>query len=247
MTPAHFIIAGAQRSGTTLLYRLLDQHPDVEMSTPVRPEPKYFLRGDASLDAQHYRKTLFPHHRDAHFLGEKSTSYMERSDVAANILATLPDVKIIFLLRDPVERAISNYKFSVENDAETAPIEDALAAEDERREDYDRAKFSASPYAYLARGHYHRFLEQWEAAVGRERIFVMLFEELVRDAATMQPLFQWLGAAPFDCVMSEEPVNASSTTVEVPTQLRRELAEHFRASNELLEQRYGLDVSSWTK
>ena len=245
MTPVHFIIGGAQRSGTTLLYRLLDQHPDIEMSVPLRPEPKYFLRGDAG-DAKQYREELFPRHLGAHFLGEKSTSYMERSDIASKILSVLPDVKIIFLLRDPVERAISNYKFSVENEAETAPIDDALRAEELRRESYDREKFSASPYAYLARGHYYRFIEQWEAAIGRERISLMLFEDLVRDPAAMQPLFRWLGAAPFDCVMPEHPVNASKVAVEVPSQLRREIAEHFRESNRILERRYGLDVSCWT-
>jgi hypothetical protein len=232
----HFVVAGAQRSGTTLLYQLLDAHPQIEMARPLRPEPKFFFLHD-SLDD--YR-ALFRGKPGAHVLGEKSTSYMERGDVAEKIDALLPDVKAIFLLRDPVERALSNYRFSVENGVETAPIEDALRREDRP---FDRAQFSVSPFAYVARGHYARLLEPWERALGRERLFLMTLEEL---PSSMSKLLQWLGVDPsFAAPIPAQPINATSMNLEVREELRRFLIAQYAESNRQLHERYGVDVSRW--
>jgi hypothetical protein len=246
MSPGHFIIAGAQRSGTTLLHRLLDQHPEIEMSHPVRPEPKYFLRSDAAQQSSdHYRRTLFRGKPGARLLGEKSTSYFERSDLADAMLAVLPGVRFVFVLRDPTERAISHYRFSVDSGADDLAIEEAFAREESRRGTYDRTQFSASPFAYLTGGAYARHIERWEAAVGRERLYLMLFEDLIGDPSAIGRLFQWLGVIPFDCTPPEAPVNSSQTPVHVAPELRRALIEHFRGPNRLLAQRYDLDLSPW--
>src|SRR5688572_26028790 len=101
MTIEHFLLAGAQRSGTTFLYHLLDQHPEIEMARPLRPEPKFFLRTDAGIED--YTK-LFPGKPGAHVLGEKSTSYIEHPDAARLARSLLSEPRVIFLLRDPVER-----------------------------------------------------------------------------------------------------------------------------------------------
>jgi len=85
----HFIIVGAQRSGTTGLYRLLAQHPDICMASPLRPEPKFFLREDAvSKGREGYLARHFPHHNGESMLGEKSTSYMEREDAILRMGST---------------------------------------------------------------------------------------------------------------------------------------------------------------
>jgi hypothetical protein len=246
MTFAHFIIAGAQRSGTTLLYHLLDQHPEIEMARPLRPEPRFFLRtGAERRTLDEYRQELFSGKPGARTFGEKSTSYMERSDAAKAMCAVLPDVRLIFILRDPVERAISNYRFSTEHGAETLSITEALCLEDQRRNAYDHARFSVSPFAYTARGHYCELLEPWERALGRDRIHLLLFEDLVRDANAIQPLLRWLGVAERNCVLPESRVNASGDPIDIPDSLRRELVAQFADSNRRLAQRYGLDLSSW--
>jgi hypothetical protein len=235
----HFIVAGAQRSGTTLLYQWLDAHPEIEMARPLRPEPKFFLLHD-SLDG--YR-ALFRGKPGAHVFGEKSTSYMERGDVAERVRALLPDAQVIFLLRDPVERALSNYRFSVESGVETASLEDALR--DEERP-YDRARFSVSPFAYLARGHYTRLLEPWERALGRRQLFIMTFEELLHNPASIAPLLQWLGADPsFAPPVPAQAVNATTMDVQASDELRRFLIAQYAESNQQLHERYGVDVSHW--
>lgn len=240
----HFLLGGAQRSGTTLLYGLLDQHPEIEMARPMRPEPKFFLRDDASATRAAY-DAMFGAKPHARLRAEKSTSYMERDDVPLRAATLLPGVKAVFLLRDPVQRAISNYRLSVEHGAETAPLEEALRYENERRDAYDRVRFSVSPFAYLARGHYHRLLQPWEQTLGRNRLLLIPFERLVRDAAVMQELFAWLGVGEFEPVMTPEPVNASCVVADVSARLSRELVDHFRESNRLLARHYDFDVSLW--
>lgn len=246
MNASHFLIAGAQRAGTTMLVQLLAQHPEIGMAQPLRPEPKFFLRSDAlQLGRAGYSK-LFEATSAARVLGEKSTSYMERSDIAETVLALLPDVKVVFLLRDPVERAISNYRFSHENGVEAASLTDALHRETEKIPEYDRTRFSASPYAYLARGNYVHHLEQWETALGRHRIYVLLFEDLIRRPSAAEDLVGWLGArGTFRATVPKESLNASTACVKVPDGVRRFLISHFREHNQRLADRYGLDLSLW--
>lgn len=243
----YFVIGGAQRSGTTLLHHLLDQHPQIEMAQPLRPEPRFFLRPDAQQKSEEeYRRELFPAAKtEARMFGEKSTSYMERSDAVQTMRIVLADVRLIFVLRDPVERAISNFRFSVTNGAETLPIGEAFRNEDQRRHNYDVARYSVSPFAYLARGRYCELLEPWERAIGKDRIQLILFEHLIRDAGVMQRLFHWLGVAEWDCPIPDAPINASRDAVDVPPELRRWVAHQFIDSNRRLAERYGLDLSAW--
>src|SRR6266550_685043 len=101
-----FIIAGAPRSGTTWLYELLDRHPDVHMAKPLKPEPKFFLRDDEyAKGLEYYSTKWFEGVEPSKIAGEKSTDYLESSAAAARIAKNLSDVKLIFLLREPVSRA----------------------------------------------------------------------------------------------------------------------------------------------
>ena len=74
----HFFIIGAQRSGTTSLAKILDEHPQIIMAKPFRPEPKYFINTDyANLNYNQYLKLFFPKISNNKLLGEKTTAYMD--------------------------------------------------------------------------------------------------------------------------------------------------------------------------
>src|SRR5262245_34983548 len=108
-----FLIAGAPRSGTTWLYQLLDRHPEVYMAKPVRPEPKFFLVDDCYQRGMvYYAQTWFAAAGDAKAVGEKSANYLESPMAARRIQAQLPEVRLIFILREPIGRAFSNYRWS---------------------------------------------------------------------------------------------------------------------------------------
>ena len=123
----HFFIVGAQRSGTTYLYEMLKQHPKINMAQPVKPEPKYFMEHNQdNLNYHNYIDSFFSSRMQGQILGEKSTSYYEYESSARLISSTVPKAKIIFLLRNPIYRALSNYYFSVENGLETRKLTDVF-------------------------------------------------------------------------------------------------------------------------
>lgn len=244
----HFFIAGAQRSGTTYLYRLLAQHPEIEMAEPVRPEPKFFITADLYAQGQaFYENGWFGHKPQAWLRGEKTTSYMESPLAAKRIATWYPHATIIFLLRDPIERAVSNYWFSVNNGLENLKIEDAFHCERDRWQDYDRTRLSTSPFAYLRRGRYIDYLEAYEPYFPEHQIHALLYEQLVGNLAAVQHLYRSLGVAGdwtpegLDQVVNESEKGDAA----LPAELKATLAEYYAGPNERLAARFGLDLSCW--
>lgn len=193
--PEYFVIAGAQRCGTTYLYRLLDEHPEIEMAKPMRPEPKFFL-DDAHypLGLAYYESHFFSE-AGARARGEKSTSYIESEIAAERINDMLPGATVVVVLRDPVRRAISNYRFSAQNGVEDLPMTEALRPAASARP-WNREGFSVSPFDYLARGRYVEYLERFSHHVARGRLRVVMFEELVAGPDVIAGLYEQLGVDP---------------------------------------------------
>jgi hypothetical protein len=242
-----FFIIGAQRSGTTYLYDLLSEHPDIVMARPKRPEPKWFLDpAKAVLGPQAWEKALFPGvTSEPKMLGEKGTSYIENPQAAAAILSVFPEARSIVILREPVARALSNYRFSVENGAESAKAEEALDPNGPERP-YDRKKFSASPFAYLRRGHYVDYLEGWARTFPKERTHVVLFEELTTGPKALEGLCDFLGLPHYRPETLGKVVNAAAEPMpELSPQLLQELRRHFEEPNQRLEKLLGRSLSVW--
>jgi len=170
----HAIIIGGQRCGSTLLVRLLANHPDIRLAQPEWPEPKFFL---TSGDHDEYHRLHFP--EEAPLLLEKSTTYLERPDSERRMREIPGGVRPIVILRDPVERAISNWKFSTENGLEDLPARDAFFETSEMRP-YPET-MSTSPFHYLRRSRYSTLLAPWIESSGSEEISILLFESLIAD------------------------------------------------------------------
>ena len=247
----HFFIAGAQRCATTYLYHVLAQHPEIEMAHPVRPEPKFFLidslfeRGIAFYDSTYFRNK-----EGAWLRGEKSTSYMESEKTAVRISECFPDAQIVFLLRDPVSRAISNYRFSVKNGFEELSMEEAFVHEEERRGNYDQARVSASPYAYLKRGRYVDYISMYQRHFPQESIKVIIQERFVGSAPAMQDLFSFLGVSlNFLPDGLDKVIHASNSSSEplasLSPDLEHYLIDYFEDSNKQLAELLGLELTEW--
>ena len=247
----HLFIIGAQRSGTTYLRNVLDAHPGVFMARSVNAEPKYFLDvGSAVDDYSVYWKKYFLEAENIKWLGEKSTSYLEREDAARNIKSKIPDAKILVILRDPVERAISNYCFSRENGIEPYGIEKALSEEPARIDTWPSEQFSVSPYAYTDRGKYMQHLEFWEHNFSKDNLIVLASERFIGNQAEVASLYEKLGLdSGFIPTCLDERVNAGASGragFSMPNSLRDTLKETFKPWNRKLAEHFGLDVSCWS-
>lgn len=195
-----FLIVGAQKAGTTSLYYALSKHPEIFMSAVK--EPAYFVAEDAlhnsagpgdragqivtSLDAY---SELFGDAGSARVRGEASTSYLYEPGAAEKIKNQVPDAKLIAILRNPVDRAYSNFLHLVRDGRE--PIHDfraALAQEDQRRSE----GWSVS-WLYRDKGYYGVQLERYLAHFSRAQFRCYLYEDYDDDPdATVRDIYRFL-------------------------------------------------------
>jgi len=247
---AELFIVGAQRSGTTYLYNILDQHPQVCMAKPVRPEPKFFLNKDEFSKGKDYYESLYYGKRTkSHkYIGEKSTSYIESNEVAERIKSFYPDTKILIILREPVARAYSNYKFSVENGFENLSFIDAIDEESRRLKDVQYT-VSVHPNAYKRRGHYMDYICDFDAAFSRSQIKIIIHEEFVSNINAIAELYSWLGVdASYRPASYKRKIN-NNTELNVDKldmlEVKINLSKIFEGSNKKLEDYLGRRINAW--
>ncbi len=189
-TPS-FIVIGAGRSGTTSLHHYLKQHPDIFMSTPketnffaydgTQPPPSQANPRDARnlhpvRTWEEYR-ALFANASEAQAIGEASPRYLRDPAVPGRIRRSLPEAKLVAILRDPVARAYSSYLMYVREGLETRSFAEAV-----RDEQHGRNRDHVSgQWHYLAVGFYYRHLARYLREFPRERILVCLHEDLCHD------------------------------------------------------------------
>src|SRR5260370_33946991 len=231
-----FIIAGAPRSGTTWLYVLAQRHPQIAMAQPMLPEPKFFLVDEVwQRGVDYYSKTWFDPLPAGRVLGEKSTNYLESPEAAERISRALPRAKLIFVLRNPVDRAYSNYLGSRQSGLEDETCERALALEEQRERDVAPQTRYARPHAYFSRGLYAEHLVRFFARFPREQILVLRHEHIVARPEDIAAAFQrFVGVAEMPGLARDlGPINAAEALPPeiVPKVLRRRLAASSRSSN----------------
>ena len=175
----NLFIVGAMKCGTTTLHNLLGQHPQIHMCERPK-EPNYFAT-EAPTDArlQTYL-SLFEGHDDARWRGESSTNYSKLprvSGVVQRLHQREPQARIIYIMRDPVLRAISHYWWQVQWSAEGRPMAEVLRTDPEI--------LDVSNYAMQLQPYVERF--------GQPQVYTLTLEELQADPALqLQRLFAWL-------------------------------------------------------
>lgn len=173
----NLVIAGAQRAGTTSLHYLLASHPDVFF--PEKPQEIHFFDDERAyargLDA--YRG-LFRGWRGQAVVGQTSPLYLFEPSVPERLHRALPEARIVVVLREPVARAYSHYWLEVRYGWEDQSFERALELEAERLEGgFDARRH----FSYTARGCYAEQLERYYRYFSRDRVLVLLHEEMKAD------------------------------------------------------------------
>jgi hypothetical protein len=244
-----FLIAGAPRSGTTWLYHLLDRHPEVYMAKPVRPEPKFFLVDDLyQRGLAYYAQTWFAPAGDAKVVGEKSANYLESPIAAQRIHAQLPEVRLIFILREPVARAFSNYRWSRMNGLETEDIATAFSLEAQRQQQLPPRWRYARPHAYFSRGLYAELLRPYFALFPQHQLLCLRYEDIAgRPTELAACVHEFLGVTPRPADVTEVGIinAAHRDDVAIPSALRAELQERYAEPNRQLALLLGPEFQLW--
>jgi Sulfotransferase domain len=252
-----FLIVGAQRCGTTSLYRALSQHPLV--CKPLWHKGIHYFdenyrrglgwyRGHFPLRA--YASWATRPSRGTPVTFESSPYYMFHPLGGERIVRDLPGVKLLVLVRDPVERAYSGHAHELARGYETEPFERALELEASRlageaeRMVADPAYLSHSHqhHSYRARGRYIEQIERLERLAGRDRLHVVDSGAFWADPQpSLRRVLDFL-QLPSCGTITFDRFNARSRA-PMPDTVRKELREHFRPYDERLARWLGTELS----
>lgn len=220
MTLPNFVVIGAAKAGTTAVYWYFAEHPAVHMS-PVK-ETNFFaygvdpagrlLYGDP--DVHHFPVTslaayeaLFAPAGNAAAVGEVSPIYLECPEAAGRIRALLPGAKLICCLRDPVDRAYSDYLMYLRNRGRRL---------DPARDLVPGAAWLQPDAHWMRIGYYHAQLARYYDAFPRDQIHVFLFDDLKRDlAGVVRELYRFVGVDPAFAPDFDTPHNVGGMPANV--------------------------------
>ena len=255
--PAHrarmlpgFLIVGAERCGTTSIFDVLRQHPAVFSATLPRKEVHYFdykyHRGLAWYQC-HFPLTVRARLAarragTAPVAFEATANYLFDANAPERINRDLPGVKLLALVRDPVERAYSAHAHQVGYGYETESFERALELEDARLQG-EAERLAADPayasrssrdhHSYRTRGQYADQLERLERIFGRDRIHVIDSGDFFADPGpAYDQVLDFLGL-PHRGDIVFTPRNARPRS-PMPETVRAALEEHFRPYDQRL-------------
>jgi hypothetical protein len=254
-----FLIIGAQRAGTTSLFRYLCAHPNVV--PPVLNKGIHYF--DTGYDkGAHWYRSHFPTNAyrawtrrrtgSEVLTGEGSPYYVFHPLGPPRVSRMLPSVRLILMLRDPVSRAYSQYQHEVSRGFETLSFEEALEREDERlegeeerlRHDETYVSFSHQHHSYVARGRYAEQISRWWEFVPREQLLVVDSAEFFADPnGGFRRVLDFLELPPFSLPQYQQ-LNAHRYDV-MSERASRFLRSRFAGPNRDLAELLGRELT-WT-
>jgi Sulfotransferase domain len=245
-----FIIIGAKKCGTTSLFNYLSKHPNI--GSPTWKEISYF---NIHFDKGNiWYKSFFPislpisESQDL-ITGEATASYICDSEAPERIATTLPDVKLIALLRNPVDRAYSHYHHTKRIGRENLAFEKAIAQEELRLEKIENNKSQESGfnyhkaynYTYLSSGRYAEQLKNWFNLFDKQQLLILKSEDFFNHPeAIFQQVINFL-KLPNWSPKNFQKYNYNRYSQIIKPSTRNYLREYFQPHNQKLYEQLGVD------
>lgn len=273
MTPyrlPNFIICGAQKSGTTSLYHYLSGHQNVFL--PQIKELRYFNEFyDKGVE---WYADFFANSQANQSIGDVSPQYMIHADIVAKRMYELiPDAKLVFVLRNPVERAYSMYNFDIQRGKYG----------DIWNKSFEQILVEPLGREYLQNGEYDRQIKHFLQFYPTENVQILIFEELIEDPGReLQKLYKFLHLPSNSAtlpvknktrvlriraispiirylhnyrLLNKVPcrikqllgpiVYSEQSYTPMKQQTREQLLEHYMTHNHALSQKFHLDLNKW--
>lgn len=173
-----FFVVGAQKAGTTSLHAWLKQQPDVRL--PVIKETHFFSHEDKYRRGIEWYQNQFPAGSDGCVTGEIDPEYMFFGGSAQRIKDIVGSPKFIFIFRNPVDRAFSNYQMSLRRGFEDLSFIEALGAEKARLTATNNA-FAVKHQSYMARGSYAEQVRRYLEVFPDSEFLFVKFDDMVAE------------------------------------------------------------------
>jgi Sulfotransferase domain len=246
-----FVIIGAKKCGTTFLYDLLSQHPLVQPAASKEPHffDKYFDEG-----TEWYRR-FFPAPRwedGRRTMTGEATPYIINRRAPERMAELVPQARLIALLRDPVDRAYSDYQMLARKERELSTFEEAIEAEGTpplgtggNTSVHEDGLGLDDGSKYISRGVYVDQLRRWSRFFPREQLLVLKSEDFFEDPKqTLKRVLQFLGLPEWEPEPSklETKRNTGRYEGEMVPATRRRLENYFEPHNRRLYEYLGVDL-----
>jgi len=222
-----FLIVGTQKGGTTSLYDYLIQHPEI---IPVERKEIHFFDSNFDKGLPWYL-SFFPEKIEGQVrpnCGEASPSYLFIEEIPQRVKGLFPDIKIIILLRNPVDRAISHFSMEKYRKLENLDFKTAIEKEQERMQENIRHRIR---YSYLEQGLYHKHIKNWLKHFDENQLLFIKSEDFFDNPkeATSRA-FKLLGLENYDNIQYK-PLNKGKYKHEVSPETVEYLKEFFWKPN----------------
>jgi len=237
----NFIIIGTAKGGTTSLFEYLSKHPRV--FPPLRKQVKYFYYNYA-LGFDWYQ-AHFPLRRKLNsrqsITGEATPNYMFRAEAIQRIAMALPNIKLIALLRNPVERAYSHYNYIQQVSKETLSFDDAInkeinALDGNTKKTADETEHSQQIYPhrnYIARGRYIEQIPRLYKFFSDENILILKSEDFFTDTPTIfQKTLKFLDLPAWE--LNNYTIFKKGKYSEINPETRNKLEQYYHPYNQEL-------------
>jgi sulfotransferase family protein len=238
-----FIVAGAQKSGTTALHYFLEQHPQIAL--PDKQELHFFDDEDLFAKGANYDllHDSFKPTRNSVVAGENTPAYIYWKPSIERIWNYNKQIKLILLLRNPIERAFSHWNMQRERGFDALDFLDAIRAEADRQR--EALPFQSRRFSYVDRGLYSVQLERVFKFFPREQIKVIKFEDFRKEqSATMTSIFRFIGVESWKNIRNKER-NPIRYQREITDKESRFLYDLFKSDIDQLEKLLDWDCSDW--
>lgn len=191
--PVDFIVVGAQKSATTSLFKYLSEHPNIYM--PPEKEINFFSdNAKFSQGVKWYFREYFNSADLSLICGEASPNYMCYDYVPKRIHRIFPEIKLIAILRNPIERAYSHYRMAVRKKIEDRPFDVCIRHLIERGNVSD--DFRNEEIEFITFGEYGRILSKYLEFFPKNKLFLIFMENLVNEPVKyMRDIFNFLGVS----------------------------------------------------
>jgi hypothetical protein len=238
-----FILAGAQKSGTTALHYFLEKHPQVTMGDQQEmhffDDEKLFSRPvDYAALHRHFALRMA-----TTVAGECTPSYLYWKPAAERIWQYNPDIKLLVLLRNPIDRAFAHWNMQRFKGRE--PLDFIAAIEAEKDRIARPLSLESRRFSYVERGFYTRQLERFFQLFPREQLKIVKFEEFrSKQQEVLNAIFEFLGVKPLDRLRNKER-NVVPYDREMTLDERKNLYGILGDEITALEQLLDWDCSDW--
>ena len=255
----NFIIIGAAKCGTTSLYKYLIQHPNIKSGLQKEPSffNTYFEKGPI------WYRANFPINRQNFITGEASPGYFCYSPAPQRIANLIPSIKLIVLLRNPVDRVYSLYYHNLKHSGnkDTLPFEQAIKKEAERldnklrkiindEKNYDRKDYyflhkKYYHYAYLRRCIYIDYIKHWMQIFPKDQFLILQSEDLFKyPQKTYAQVLNFMNL-PYYSLQKYRKYNPNQYQ-QMNTCTRNYLIDYFKPHNQMLYEYLARDFD-WNK